>query len=327
MHYWHRCLRGRTRSASFSNCVKTPAFDSPNSLPLDAELLHRFLAVAKYGGFTAAAKHLRMAQPALSRAVKALESELGTRLIERTSRRFLLTEAGERVALQSATVFEHLAAVRQSVQPTEVHLAGTLRIGVSELVAHMALSETLRRFIARHGGVHPYVVIAPSDVLQQRLLHQELDAVVTFNAPRVREGASRLRKLKITDVGFGVAIAKGKLQSAATAEYFLGSREIEEPEVRTFPALQKWRSLWPKARIRLSTNCTRSHLELVRAGIGVSILPEALLREDLAQRRLLCPQGARAFEFPLMAVTSTTLAGPKSDAAQAFVETLRGTLR
>ena len=62
---------------------------------MDLHKLKGFHAVARYGGFTSAARRLRLTQPTLSLQVKALEAELGTRLFERDPRGVKLTPEGE----------------------------------------------------------------------------------------------------------------------------------------------------------------------------------------------------------------------------------------
>src|SRR5262245_20989677 len=103
--------------------------------PLDIEQLRRFLAVARMRGFTAAARSLRIAQPAISRSVRALEEDVGGRLIERTSRHFALTPLGERLAEECVVLFERVDALRALVAEPEVDMRGALRVGASEPVA------------------------------------------------------------------------------------------------------------------------------------------------------------------------------------------------
>ena len=73
---------------------------------MDIEQLRQLSAVAELGTVSAAAEHLRISQPALSRSVARLESELGCTLLERTGRRVALNHAG-RTALEYARAILH----------------------------------------------------------------------------------------------------------------------------------------------------------------------------------------------------------------------------
>ncbi|MGI8768476.1 MAG: LysR family transcriptional regulator, partial [Propionibacteriaceae bacterium] len=71
-----------------------------------------FTSVAQYGGFTVAAKHLHIAQPAVSAQIRALERELGVRLFDRTTRRVRLSRAGEVLLTRALAITEHVTAAR-----------------------------------------------------------------------------------------------------------------------------------------------------------------------------------------------------------------------
>ena len=78
--------------------------------------LRYFIAVAEELNFTRAAQRLGMAQPPLSAAIGKLERKLGVRLLDRTSRRVLLTPAGAMLLAEGRTAVENLGAVVQRVR-------------------------------------------------------------------------------------------------------------------------------------------------------------------------------------------------------------------
>jgi len=270
----------------------------PRAAPIDFEQLRRFFAVAQARSFTAAARRLHIAQPAVSRSVSALEDDLGKKLIERTSRRFALTAAGERLHAECAALFERVDALRGLVAEQEVDVHGALRLGATEPVAAGLLPRALTALVARHGRLHPFVVVAPTHDLVARLVARDLDLVLGFNAPRAANVVSRT----IATFRFNVMVAPSRVDDPRTCETFLGSREVEDERERTFPVLTAWRARWPATRIRASTNSIGAHVALVRAGTGVSILPELAVHEDVAAGRMVRAPGMPDFEFPLLAV-------------------------
>jgi DNA-binding transcriptional LysR family regulator len=91
--------------------------------------LRYFLTVAEEGHFGRAAERLHIVQPALSMQVRALETELGTALFERTSRRVLLTEAGVLFRVEAERTIQQAARAKDVAQRAARGEVGTVRIG------------------------------------------------------------------------------------------------------------------------------------------------------------------------------------------------------
>ncbi len=98
---------------------------------MDIKLLRNFIEVVESGSMTAASKKLFIAQPALSNQLKSLEKELGSRLLDRTSRRQELTEAGRLLYRQAKLMVSLENSVQQAVKDYESGAAGTLRIALT----------------------------------------------------------------------------------------------------------------------------------------------------------------------------------------------------
>lgn len=120
---------------------------------MELRQLTYFTAVVRHGGFTRAAEHLRIAQPAISAQVRRLEAELGVTLLRRTTRRVELTRAGEVVLARAHAVLDDLAALRADVARLADVLTGQVRIGAIEAVGPMDLPAALAAFHRTHPGV------------------------------------------------------------------------------------------------------------------------------------------------------------------------------
>lgn len=300
---------------------RSPLVAAPAGRPtLDVEQLRRFVAVARAGGFTAGARALRIAQPAVSRSVRSLEEELGGKLVTRTTRRFALTALGERLVHECVPVFERLDALRALATPEEVDLRGALRVGATEPVAASLLPRAIATLGARHAELHPYIVVAPTRDLCLRLGASDLELVLTFNPLR----ESGFVRRTVATFRFHIVVASDRQNDPRTCETFFGSREVEDERERSFPSVDAWRARWPRVRIRASTNSTAAQLELVRAGAGVAVLPEFLVHADLASGRLTRFADAGELAFPLVAVRR---AGPPQAGVTALLDVLaRGAL-
>lgn len=271
--------------------------------PLDVEALRRFVAIARAGSLTAAARALHVAQPALSRSLRALEEDLGDRLVVRTTRRLELTATGERLLAECVPLLEGLAGLRTLGVVDGLDLRGALRIGATDPVAGAVLPRAIATLMSRHARLHPFVIVAPTRDLVSRLERGELDVVLTFNPLRSRNVVTT----PLATFRFHVVVARDRATSRQTCETFLGSREVEDERERLFPTFEAWRTRWPAARIRISTNSIAAQVELVRAGVGVAVLPEFAIHADLASGRLARTEGPE-LAFPLVGVRAPGVA-------------------
>ncbi|GGR02309.1 LysR substrate-binding domain-containing protein [Streptomyces aurantiogriseus] len=116
---------------------------SKRRLPSLAQL-RAFAAVAEHLHFRDAAAAIGMSQPALSGAVSALEETLGVTLLERTTRKVLLSPAGERLAVRAKAVLEEVGALLEEAEAVRAPFTGVLRLGVIPTVAPYLLPTVLR---------------------------------------------------------------------------------------------------------------------------------------------------------------------------------------
>ncbi|MCX4829062.1 LysR substrate-binding domain-containing protein [Streptomyces sp. NBC_00006] len=106
--------------------------------------LRAFAAVAEHLHFRDAAAAIGMSQPALSGAVSALEEVLGVTLLERTTRKVLLSPAGERIAVRAKAVLDEVGALVEEAEAVRAPFTGVLRLGVIPTVAPYLLPTVLR---------------------------------------------------------------------------------------------------------------------------------------------------------------------------------------
>src|SRR5699024_12594589 len=112
-----------------------------------------FLAVAEELHFGRAAERLRIAQPALSQTIRALEADLDVELFERTTRRVRLTPAGEALVEPAAAIGTQVDGARRIARAAQQGLAGRVRIGFGGTSGYSILSRLAREGGERHPGV------------------------------------------------------------------------------------------------------------------------------------------------------------------------------
>ncbi|MDR2872791.1 MAG: LysR family transcriptional regulator [Xanthomonadaceae bacterium] len=113
-------------------------------------LMHTFRRVVELGGFARAAEDLGRSPAGLSKQIRQLEEELGTVLIQRTTRRMSLTEAGMTYYSECRRLLNDVEALEQSVRAQSEELGGRLRLNAPVSFGLNTLSPLLSRFMIRH---------------------------------------------------------------------------------------------------------------------------------------------------------------------------------
>lgn len=120
--------------------------------------LRAIAAIAEHGSLRAAARHLGLAQPALTRSVHELEHELGAPLFERRARGMALTPVGEAFVRRALAILNDVRRAREEVEQLRGPAAGSVVAGLS-VAAHMAmLPRALARFRARYPDVRLHLI-------------------------------------------------------------------------------------------------------------------------------------------------------------------------
>jgi DNA-binding transcriptional LysR family regulator len=126
--------------------------------PVESRPLRYFVAVAEELNFTRAAQRLGIASPALSRAITGLERHLGVRLLERSTRRVTLTEAGQGLLADARVALDALDAAAQRARRAAGVEGGKLLLAVKADVEAGLLEDVLAAYRAEHAGVPIEVV-------------------------------------------------------------------------------------------------------------------------------------------------------------------------
>ena len=114
--------------------------------PLDSRQLRAFVTLARTGSFTLTAKELYLSQSAVSHSMKALEQDVGCRLLDRMGKKVLLTQAGEQLLRSAQKILEEMSEARESLQHLGKWGRTRLRIGASTTACQYILPEVLNEF-------------------------------------------------------------------------------------------------------------------------------------------------------------------------------------
>ncbi len=116
------------------------------SQPLDSRQLRAFSILARTGSFTATAHELHLTQSAISHAIRALEEDIGCRLLDRMGKTVVLTQAGEQLLVHTERILEEMAAARSGLSHLGKWGSTRLRIGASTTACQYVLPSVLREF-------------------------------------------------------------------------------------------------------------------------------------------------------------------------------------
>ncbi|NNU81501.1 LysR family transcriptional regulator [Halovulum dunhuangense] len=136
------------------------------------------LAAARRLNFTLAAQDCNVSQPALTKAVKALEEELGAPLFHREGRRVLLSDFGRSMLPTLQRIMDSTDAARSLAESYRLLNHAPIRLGVNATLGHVRLARFVARFEAEHPGVELAIVERPNAVLAGELAEDRLDAVI-----------------------------------------------------------------------------------------------------------------------------------------------------
>ena len=241
---------------------------------MELRQLAYFDAVVRHGSFTKAAQRLHVAQPAVSAQIRRLESELGTTLLARTTRRVALTYAGELFLARARQVLAQVDAARGDLAELSAVLRGRVRIGATQVLGSLDLPSALASFRRRYPGIslalHTGLIakllgmLDAGDVdLILGPIHDDLPAAYHAH-PLVPESL-----VLVTPPGHPLATGHGMTLAAAGDEPFVClSAQSRLREILTGAAAAE--GFTP--RVEFETYSPASIRDLVSAGLGVALL-------------------------------------------------------
>lgn len=247
-----------------------------------------FLAVARERSFTKAAAKLGVSQSALSHTMRELEARLGVRLLTRTTRSVSPTEAGERLLRTVGPRFEEIEAEIAAVSELREKPAGTIRITATEYATNAVLVPKLAKLLQEYPDIKVEII---SDYGLTDIVAQRFDA-------GVRDGEQVAKDMIAVRIG-----PDARMAVVGTPSYFRNRSEPKKPQeliehncinlrLPTHGGLYAWEfeKAGHELRVRvdgqLIFNTTSQMLNAALAGLGLTYVPEGLVRPHINKGRL-----------------------------------------
>jgi DNA-binding transcriptional LysR family regulator len=242
---------------------------------LDWELLRSFLSVARFGSLSAAARHLGLSQPTLSRNIQALEKSTRIQLFQRSPQGLKLTDAGSSLIDAAERMEQASELFLRQVSGLSDQLVGDIRISANEIVGFYLLPPAITAFSKLHPGVQIELVIANE---ASSLNKREADiALRMFRPTQLSLVARRLPNLSLAFYAHRDYLCElGKPESVAD---LAGHRLIGFDQHLHFMQLGLPDEIEIKRHdFALRTDSILAQIQLLRAGAGITVTHTGLAR-------------------------------------------------
>lgn len=253
----------------------------------DLNDLYYFAAVVDHGGFAAAERALGIPKSRLSRRITQLENEFGVRLLQRSTRRFAVTDVGQSVHRHAQSMLAEAQAAREVVDRLSAEPRGVVRVSVPVSLAQQQMPALLPAFLARHPQVR----------IQMHVSNRRVDLI--------NEGfdlAIRVRNT-LDDDGSLVMRSFGQIQELLVASpcYLDRAGRPTEPEqllehvtlsMNEDEARQRWdlqrdgETRRVELKPRVSGFDFPMLMALAKQGLGITMLPETLCAQAVRNGEL-----------------------------------------
>ncbi|MDK2124847.1 LysR substrate-binding domain-containing protein [Parachitinimonas caeni] len=258
-----------------------------------------FARVIEAGGFSAAERRLGIPKSRLSRRIAGLEARLGVRLLQRSTRKLTLTDVGQRFLAHCQALLREAEAAERVAANLKAEPGGLVRLSMPSALLDSGLSQLLAEYLADFPKVSLETVVTGRRV---DLIEEGIDLALRVRAPddedpqwatvRLWRGRARLVASPPLVAAYGGITTPAALTMAPALGAIAADRRVH------------WRLQGPGGELRelvLAPRLASEHFALrrqaARAGLGVTMLPEAWAIEDIQAGRLV--EVLPAWQFPV----------------------------
>lgn len=249
----------------------------------DLNDLYYFAAVVDHGGFAAAERALGIPKSRLSRRIAALENELGVRLLQRSTRRFAVTDVGQSVHQHAQSMLASAQAAREVVDRLSAEPRGVVRMSVPVGFALQQMPQLLPEFLARYPQVRVQMHVSNRRV---DLINEGFDIALRVRTHLDEDGGlvmrsfGRIQELLVASPDY-LRRAGRPRDPADLASHV--TMTLLEDEARHW-----WELTGPNGETRRVDIKPRVSgfdipmlLSLAKQGVGITMLPETFCGDDV----------------------------------------------
>ncbi|MFN3651244.1 MAG: LysR family transcriptional regulator [Armatimonadota bacterium] len=248
---------------------------------MEFDQLRLFVDLVREQNFTKVAERNFITQPAVSLSIQKLEDELGTKLLERTTRKVLVTEEGWIVYEYAREVLEKTQDLKTTIQERQERVLGSIRLATIHSVGLYELPAPLKEFIRRYPEVHLHIEYQQSDQVYHSVADGTADlGLVAY--PEARSGLVIVPFLEddlvlICNPEHPFAARESVEMSELNGQPFVAFQS-EIPTRRAIDGILAQKSVRPE--IRLQCDNIEILKKMVEVGLGVSLVPQLSVRQE-----------------------------------------------
>jgi len=244
----------------------------------DLNDLYYFAVVVDHGGFAAAERALGIPKSRLSRRISQLEGELGVRLLQRSTRRFAVTDVGQSVYRHAQSMLAEATAAREVVDRLSAEPRGVVKVSVPVGIAQQLMPKLLPEFLARYPEVRVQMHVSNRRV---DVINEGFDVAIRVRTKFDDDGSLIMRSFgQIQELLVASPRYLDKAGRPATPEDLVShtSMTMGEDEGR-----QRWELQGRDGEVRRIDLKPRVSgfdfpmlMDLARQGLGITMLPETM---------------------------------------------------
>ena len=245
--------------------------------------MNAFIAVVNAGSFSAAAKQLKLSQPSISRMVSELEEDLGVRLLQRSTRKLSLTEAGVIYFEKAQKIQQDVLEAKQSINGFKHTPSGKIRIGAPLHWVDLFIAPFISEFLDTYPDITLEIVATDQ---HQDIVNDSLDVVLRVGDPK-----------HVTYIAVPIKPVKLKLCASDIYLKRFGTpkniNQLNNHNCLTYAGMNHWQYFennelqQVKASGNLDSNLVTVLISSAKQGLGLVLLPDLIVNPHINDTQLI----------------------------------------
>jgi|SRR5215475_8202101 len=237
---------------------------------LDWDDLRNFLAIARHGNLSAAARSLKVSQTTMGRRLEDLHTRVGARLLQKTPTGFILTAAGERVLSNVERMELEALSIERAITGEDTKIAGEVRITTVDTFGARVITPMLKGLVEQQPELRIELI---TDTRSLSLSRREADIALRLAEFEQHEAVVR----RVGEMAFAPYASRDYLERRGKPDFPSGASGHTivtlQDDLALLPEAKRLVELAPAAQVALRTNSRDAHLQAALTGYGIVMLP------------------------------------------------------